>query len=269
MTFAKSIAVLTASLMCIHCSSSDDAGPNFPGSTENEFSLLFNGVDGHGTAGDISSTLGDPVEAFSISIWFKAVGVPAAGSMMLHLNPEFQSGRNSMQVRLYWETASQVAFHVTPDFEGDPGATLTADVTAPQAWNHLVLIFDARVASGNVLLYLNGDPVDSGDQGIALTPIGNIQFAREGADKNHFHGYLDEVAFWDTPLGSEEITAVYNEGKPKNVRFDIPGYESSDSVGSLWRMGDENFSGEENVSDLVGQNHFTIVGGGSFEPETP
>ena len=246
MTFAKTIAVLTVSLMCIHCSDSGsgDAGPNYPGSTENEFSLLFNGVDGHGTAGDISATLGDPVEVFSISIWFKAVDAPAAGATMLHLNPEFQSGRNSMQVRLYWETSNQVAFHITPDFEGDPGAILTADVAEPQEWNHLVLTFDAGAASGNVAMYLNGAAEASGDQGSALIPVGNIVFAREGASKNYFHGYLDEVAFWDSRLGAEEIEAVYNDGTPKNVRFDIPGYESADSVTGLWRMGDENFSGE-------------------------
>lgn len=269
MTCAKTIAILTVSLMCIHCSSDDDPGPNFPGSTENEVSLLFNGVDGHGTAGDISSTLGNPVQVFTISIWFKAVGAPAADATMLHLNPEFETGRDSMQVRLYWSSPTQVAFHVTPDFDGDPGATLTADVAEPQEWNNLMLTFDAREASGNVAMHLNGDEVDSGDQGTALTAVGNIVFARAGADSNFFHGYLDEVAFWDTRLRGEEIEAVYNEGKPKNVRFDIPGYESADSVKSLWRMGDENFTGEANVSDLVGSNHFTIVGGGSFDPETP
>ncbi len=271
MTFAKTIAVLTVSLMCIHCSDSGsgDAGPNYPGSTENEFSLLFNGVDGHGTAGDISATLGDPVEVFSISIWFKAEGVPAAESTMLHLNPEFETGRNSMQARLYWRSSTQVAFHVTPDFDGDPGATVTADVADPQEWNHLVLTFDARATSDNVAMYLNGNAVGSGEQGTALIPYGNIVFARAGASQNYFHGYLDEVAFWDSRLGSEEIEAVYNEGTPKNVRFDIPGYESADSVTGLWRMGDENFSGEQNVSDRVGRNHFTIVGGGTFERETP
>jgi hypothetical protein len=270
MTFAKTIAVLTVSLMCIHCSdASDDAGPNYPGSTENEFSLLFNGVDGHGTAGDISSTLGDPIEVFTISVWFKAAGQPDAESTMLHLNPEFETGRNSMQARLYWSSSTQVAFHVTPDFAADAGATVTADVADPQEWNHLILTFDARATSDNLAIYLNGDAEDSGDQGTALIPYGNIVFARAGASKDYFHGYLDEVAFWDSRLGSEEIKAVYNEGTPKNVRFDIPGYESADSVTGLWRMGDENFSGEQNVSDRVGRNHFTIVGGGTFERETP
>ncbi len=66
MAFAKTIAVLKGSPMCIHCSSDDDAGPNFPGSTDNEFSLCFNGVDALGTAGNISSTLGDPAEKFTI-----------------------------------------------------------------------------------------------------------------------------------------------------------------------------------------------------------
>ncbi len=269
MSFAKTIAVLMLSLMCIHCSSEADAGPNFPGSTENDVSLLFNGVDGFGSAGSIVDTLSSTVEEFSISIWFKAAGVPAADSMMLHLNPQLESGANSMQVRVYWKTSSQVAFHITPDFLGETGAMLFADVVDPQEWNSIMLTFDSQASSGNAKMYLNGEEVDSGDQGAPLTALGNIQFAAEGSGVNHFSGYLDELAFWDTPLASDEIRAVYNEGIPKNVRFDIPGYESSDSVRSLWRMGDENFTGQETVSDLVGGNHFTIVGGGSFEQETP
>ena len=269
MTFARTVVVLLVSVMSIGCSSSEDAGPNYPGSTENEFSLLFNGVDGHGTAGDISLTLGDPVDVFSISIWFKAVGLPAAESTMIHLNPEFETGRNSMQVRLYWNSSNEVAFHVTPDFEGDPGATLTANVADPEEWNHLVLTFDSRAASDNVAVYLNGREADSGNQGTALIPFGNIIYARAGGSTGYFHGYLDEVAFWVTRLSAEEIEAVYNDGQPKNVRFEYPGYESSDSVTGLWRMGDENAPGQMNVSDKVGKNHSTIVGGGSFETEIP
>jgi len=269
MSFAKTIAVLMLSLMCLHCSSDADAGPNFPGSTENDFSLLFDGVDGYGSAGTVSATLGETIDEFSISLWFKAVGAPAADSMMLHLNPQLESGTNSMQVRVYWETASRVAFHITPDFAGEPGATLFADVADPQAWNSIMLTFDSQASSGNAKMYLNGEEVDSGVQGASLNAKGNIQFATSGSGANYFGGYLDEVAFWDTPLASAEIKAVYNEGKPKNVRFDIPGYESADSVRSLWRMGDENVSEEGNVSDLVGKNHFTILGGGSFERETP
>ncbi len=71
MSFAETIAALTVSLPCIRCSGGD-AGPNYPGSTENEFSLLFDGVDGHGKHRGFSG------------------------------NPEFEDGRNSMQVRLHW-----------------------------------------------------------------------------------------------------------------------------------------------------------------------
>ena len=66
MTFAKTIAAFEVSLISIHRSSDDDAGPNFPSSIEDELSLLFNGVDALGTAGDISSTLGDHLEKFTI-----------------------------------------------------------------------------------------------------------------------------------------------------------------------------------------------------------
>jgi hypothetical protein len=269
MSFAKTIAVLILSLMCLHCSSDANSGPNFPGSTENDFSLLFDGVDGYGSAGTISATLGETIDEFSISLWFKAVGAPAADSMMLHLNPQLESGDDSMQVRVYWDTSSRVAFHITPDFAGELGATLFADVADPQEWNSIMLTFDAQAPSENAKMYLNGEEVDSGNQGASLDAVGNIQFGTSGAGVDYFSGYLDEVAIWDTPLAGDEIDAVYNDGKPKNVRFDIPGYESAASVRSLWRMGDENFSEEGNVSDLVGQNHFTIVGRGSFERETP
>ncbi|MFW2388179.1 MAG: LamG domain-containing protein [Polyangiales bacterium] len=270
MTLTRMIAVLALSMMSINCSSESGAdGPNFPGSTENDYSLLFDGVDGFGSAGNISTTLGDTIERFSVSLWFKAADTPDVDAMMLHMNPEFQTGVNSMQVRLYWQSTTQVAFQITPDFAADPGATLTAEVDDPQEWNHVVLTFDASAASNNVRLYLNGTQVDTGDQSETLTAVGNIQFAREGSDLNYYNGYLDEVAFWEETLVSDDVEGVYNEGKPKNVRFDFPGYTASDSVRSLWRMGDENFMLEENVSDLVGENHFTIVGGGAFERDVP
>ncbi len=270
MTFAKAIAVLLVCFFSTACSSdANENGPNFPGSTENDYSLLFNGVDGFGSAGNISTTLGSPIEMFSLSIWFKAAAAPAAGAMMIQLNPELETGSDSMRVSVYWEASNQVSVHVTPDFENVPGAKIVADVADPQDWNHVMLTFDSRAASANAKLFLNGEEVGFGDQRAPLVAVGNIQFAKEGMGENYFHGSLDEVAFWNTTLSSENIAGVYNDGTPKNVRFDFPGYDSSDSVTSLWRMGDENFQLEENVSDLVGENHFTIVGGGSFQLDTP
>ena len=38
---------------------------------------------------------------------------------------------------------------------------------------------------------------------------------------------------------------------------------------SLGRMGDENFRLEESVSDLIDENHLTIVGGGAFHLDPP
>jgi hypothetical protein len=269
MASARMIAVILVSLFSIHCSGSEDQGPNFPGSTENEFSLLFDGVDGFGSAGNISTTLGNPIEKFSLSLWFKAAEPPVVGSTMMHLNPEFETGVNSMQVRLYWTSSSEIALLITPDFAGEPGATLTVEVPEPQAWNHVALTFDSQAASGNAKLYLNGAEAASGDQGASLNAVGNIQFAKEGSSDGYYDGYLDEVAFWDITLPRDEIVGVYNDGKPKNVRFDFPGYMSSAAVTSLWRMGDENFMMEENVSDKVGENHFTIVGGGDFQRDVP
>jgi hypothetical protein len=270
MTLAKTIAVLSVSLVFVACSSEGgEDGPNFPGSTENEYSLLFNGVDGFGSAGNISTSLDSSVEAFSLSIWFKSAGVPAADSVMLQLNPELETGSDSMQVSVYWASSDEVGVHLTPDFANVPGARIVAAVPDPQGWNHVMLTFDAQAASGNAKMYLNGALVGSGDQGVSLTAVGNIQFAKTGIGTDFYHGSLDEVAIWDTVLSGEDIAGVYNDGKPKNVRFDFPGYTSSGTVRSLWRMGDENFLLEENVSDLVGENHFTIVGGGVFQLDTP
>lgn len=269
MASKRMVALVVVSLISIHCSEPASEGPNYPGSTENEFSLLFDGVDGFGSAGDISITLGDTIDNFTTSLWLKAAEAPAAGSTVMILNPEHEGGSNSMQVRLYWASSTEINLHITPDFAGQPGATLTSQVPEPQEWNHVVVTFDSQAASGNARLYLNGDEVASGDQSASLTALGNIQFAREEADRGYYHGYLDEVAFWDITLPRDEIAAVYGEGKPKNVRFDFPGYQSADGVRSLWRMGDENFMMEANVSDLVGENHFTIVGGGEFQRDVP
>jgi hypothetical protein len=265
MILARTI-VIALSLMALHCSSSDGGDG---GALENSVSLLFDGEDDYGSAGDIFITLGPTIDRCSISLWFKPEATPAAGSMMLQLNPEFEGGVNAMQVSLYWEASDRVGLHLTPDFEGVPGAMLFADLEDQEGWNHVLVTFDSGAASDNVRLYLNGEEVGSADQGAPMESVGNIQFARQGSGINHYNGYLDEAAIWDTALTGEEVASVYRNGTPGNVVVDYASYRSSTALSSFWRMGDENKEMEPNVSDRIGGNHFTIVNGGAFSTETP
>lgn len=265
MTLSRKIAVVVVSLLSISCSSSGDGAGGFG----NGVSLLFDGVDDYGSAGDISDTLSTEVDSLSISLWFKSEGVPIAESVMLQLNPELETGMNSMQITLYWETSTQIGLHLTPDFAAEPGAMLFVDVEESEEWNHVAVTFDSGANSEHVRIYLNGVEAGSASQGSPLTAVGNIQFARQGEGVNYYNGYLDEAAIWDEPLGSEEVASLYNRGKPRDIRVDYGNYASSMALRSLWRMGDENDPEEPNVSDLISENHFTIVGGGVFQQDAP
>ncbi|MGB5813205.1 MAG: LamG domain-containing protein [Polyangiales bacterium] len=279
MTLKKTIALIvccTCSLGCGDGASrptggSGGAGGFGGGPTEaaNVYSLLFDGMDDFGSAGDVSNTLGETIDAFSISLWFKAVGTPDTGSMMLQLNPELETGANSMQFSLFWASADEVGIRLTPDFTSGPTAEVSTEVSDPQAWNHVVVSFDSEAASDNVRLYLNGVDVGAGDLATPLDAVGNIQFGRQGAGVNHYGGFLDEAAIWGDVLSAEEVASVYNAGETRDVTSNYDNYTSSGDLQSLWRMGDENVGDEENVSDLISANHFTVVGGGTFETDIP
>ncbi len=260
------LMVIALSLFTVHCGG---GGGDGAGALENDYSLLFDGDDDYGSAGDVSNTLDDTIDECSISIWFKPDGEAVPESMMLQLNPELEGGLSSMQVSLYWESADRVGLHFTDDFEGNPGARLFADPMEPEEWNHVVVTFDASASSDNVRLYLNGEQVESADLRAPLEAIGNIQFARQGRGINHFNGYLDEAAIWSSALTPEEVNSVYANGTPRDLLVNYRNYSSSATLRSLWRMGDENSEDEPNVSDRISENHFTIVNGGSFELDTP
>ena len=256
------------SLLALHCGG---GGGDDPSALENSYSLLFDGEDDYGSAGDVTITLGETIEQCSISLWFKPAATPEEGAMMLQLNPEHEGGLSTMQVSLYWDSAERVGLHLTPNFEAVPGARLFADLAAPGEWNHMLVTFDAGASSNNVKLYLNGEEVGSADQRTPLDAIGNIQFARQGTGMgiNHFNGYLDEVAIWESALTGDEVSSVYDDGVPRNILVGYQNYSSSMTLKSFWRMGDENREDEANVSDRISDNHFTIVNGGTFELDTP
>ena len=265
MIFSRT-TLIVLSLMALHCSS---GGGDDGGELENTASLFFDGEDDFGSAGDIDITLSSTFETCSISLWFKPEVALADGSMMMQFNPELEGSRNSMQISIYWDTSERIAVHWTPDFEGVPGARLFADLEAPEDWNHLLVSFDANADSNNVRLYVNGAEVDAADQGTPMDAIGNIQFGREGTGINHFNGYLDEAAIWEAALTGDEARSVYRDGRPGNVLVDYASYKSSMELQSFWRMGDENFPMEANVSDRISGNNFTIVNGGDFVDDTP
>jgi hypothetical protein len=254
------------SLLAIHCGGDGDNGYV---DIDNEYSLLLDGEDDFGSAGRVEVSLGEIIPRYSVSLWFKQDGTPEDNATMLQFNPLLEPSVNTMQMTVSWQSADQVAVHLTPDFAAEPGVRLFADLTEPSEWNHIVLTFDADANSNNVILYLNGEEVDSGDLATALVAFGNIQFGRGGSGLNYFKGYLDEAAIWESTLSSDEVMSVYAEGIPRDIRVNYRSYVSSDTLASLWRMGDENRQGDANVSDFIGGNNCTLVNGGTFELDTP
>ena len=79
-------------------------------------------------------------------------------------------------------------------------------------WHHVALVWDG---SGNAVLYLDGEPEDSGPSG-APTPddadrpftIGN--HSTEGP--YYFDGLIDDVRFYGQALSAEEIWQLYQQG---------------------------------------------------------
>ena len=270
MTFAR-LTVISISLALTAACGDDGGGGGGPNDFEsgNSLSLRFDGEDDYGSAGDVADSLDETIESFSMSLWFKAEGSPAENATMMQFNPELESGAESMQVTFAWTGPDAIVVRLTPNAADGPSAEVNTTIEEPNAWNHLLVTFDATAGSDNILVYLNGLAAGSAGLTTPLETVGNVQFGRRGAGIDHFAGLLDEAALWASPLTEEEVVSVYNEGSPQDVSSDYEDYASSRTLRSLWRMGDENVGDELNVSDLISSNHFTVVGGGTFETDTP
>ena len=163
----------------------------------------FDGIDGSGAYNSklITNSFGvDVVNNFTLSVWIK----PKSFSAYQHIiGAPFQNRLN------IGANGTNLTFHL---YNGTAFGIIAPVVTA-DTWHHYVFIRDANT------LKLYADNVYIGSASVAGASFTNGSvFSVGGGEYNeyYFNGDIDELAYWNAPLTTQQITTLYNGGNGTN-----------------------------------------------------
>ena len=165
------------------------------------------------------ATIGSLQTTGSVSAWVKLDSMSANG-FIFQLRAE--SGTND-QIILLWNNASAV-IRGNVKFGGttnvvDSGSGLENDGN----WHHVVFTWmsGSKTASDNYTrIYIDGSETDNdaiGNTWADASAPAELVIGRNSIQSNaYFNGHINDVAIFSDALTSSEVTAIYNEGSPKD-----------------------------------------------------
>ena len=95
-------------------------------------------------------------------------------------------------------------------------------------WVHVVATYDGTTQK----LYINGalDQSATTSQTISTTTNARIGARSFTSASSFYEGKIDELAIYDRALTADEVTEIYNGGKPTNLKLNSGNYKSADPV---------------------------------------
>lgn len=128
-------------------------------------------------------------------------------------------------------------------------------------WYNVVFVYTAgqSPAQDGLSFWVDGTENTSGrSQGGSYSNMqdsgDNLEFFRQNGNSNLSSGYIDEVGFWTKALSSDEVSEIYNNGKPD----DLSRHSAADALKSWWRMGDTDDGTGSTVTDVKGVGNGTL-----------
>ena len=227
----------------------------------NSYNISFDGNNDLVNVGDLSSLLSSTTNSFSW--WFKyndinqdlqhmfgADNTTGASRGFLCLGRPI-SGQTKIDMTYYGSSSTYVSgsFTHTPDTN----------------WHNIVVTFDASANTFNAYF-------DGVDQNITPSVTGVVStFQRpstnytvgarnSGSPSRFFDGVIDEVAFWDVELDSNNATSIYNtgnNGKPFDLSSNAGLYNQSANLQGWWRF-------ENNGNDETSNSSAATISGATF-----
>ncbi|MBT6324530.1 MAG: LamG domain-containing protein [Bdellovibrionales bacterium] len=202
-------------------------------------------------------------EGFTISAWIKTSSDESCQTIIAQAQYDRTTSNNEnyyiLAVRngyVTWELAGDVvtgnadnyAFTTKNDFENDNLLVSTATVNDGD-WHHIVVV---RPSVSTGIYYFNQMYIDGAinndekeNDSVNVT-LDDRLFVSIGGHSGHynnssnysstclFQGYIDEVSIWDKQLSADEITSLYNNGQPIDIKNNKGDYISSENIKAYW-----------------------------------
>jgi len=198
---------------------------------ENNFSLRFDGENDHM---DVSNSIFDITDDWSISLWFRANEYPSVSRTDFDILTLSNSGYLSLA------NLSEDSNKLTANIDGN---TIKTDIIIKKdEWYLLNIRYDS---SNKKLFY---DVIDNISQysyntSIDLSSTVTNRFVL-GCDlynsRNFFNGNIDEVSVWDSFISDDEIISIYNDGTTIDLTLNNGDYASNTNLINYYRFEDSN-----------------------------
>ena len=215
----------------------------------NIYSLAFDGTNDH-----IQLPASDALFTgtnITVSVWFKLAD---ADDTVLFHNQKGAGSSHFAIIANYVEGGAADGYVGLITWNGSSHDWLSYDgnVDTSGNWHHVV----ATASDGQQKLYLDGSEVDDGSAafGTNATPDASHIGSFHGASR-FAGGNISDVAFWNVVLDSDDVSAIYNSGKPVNLKkADSYKTDRTSNLKGWWRMGDsvnDDIFGVSNTHGVV------------------
>lgn len=219
--------------------SSEDV-PAAPFSTR---SVSFDGVDD-----DVRTANGAVAasDTFTLSAWVKTATAVTSG-----LISRTGSGRYNYIMRLTNAGQLEMAFETATS--GVQTLTGTVSTLQDGLWHHCAVTFNAATLLG--CIYVDGALDASATLAEAPNDLHPRRVYLGRYSTEYLPGLLDEASIYNSALTAADITQIYNDGKPRNLK----NISSGALLVGWWRMGDGEGDAYPTIADNQGAADGTMT----------
>ncbi len=187
------------------------------------------------------------VNEWTVSAWIKPREVLTTDSDIIYIGPD-SSGADSILISQNGDTANDPLVVAVKD---TAGTTIFAHeyhtVLSEDEWQHVAATWDG--ASLNTYLdgeLLTPDVIGAGAGTSQANSSRDIFIGAGPGDINPWNGKMGHVGVWHEALSPEDIRTVYAKGQQLDLRYDVDGYSSGETLECYFKPGED--------STLLGRN---------------
>jgi len=230
----------------------DDRAIIFPIPFEDNFSVLFDGINDFILIGNVSELRFNRTEPFSISLWFKKLSSNDTAAFSNKTGNANSSGYTFFIkdfLRFNFAASNGGANRIEVE-------TVRNDLD-DSAWHNGVITYDGSSLASGVNIYIDGasEATNTNNDNLTSDPGSTIaaQISGRNGTTNAFDSNIGDVSIWNKELSSGEVSSIYNSGAPNDLRE----HSAAANLVGYWFMGD--FDDFPNINDRSVNNNVGVM----------
>ena len=202
---------------------------------------------------DFTFSDGSSDDPFSISAWVYLDGLGSNMPIITKWNTN-----NREWAIVVNSTSGLVSAYLYDDAANVQHVATTTTGLSATTWYHITMTYDGSggaTGADGIKIYIDGtsdtltatsnasyDNIQDGTAGVII--------GAELMSGLYFDGKLDEISIWDKELTSAEVTEVYNDGCPTDLRFHTVYKSSKSNLVAWWRFETKDVETQDSTTTI-------------------